>query len=139
MFEDYKDILARLSEDWLVAEVDHRVSHSATNAFWQLAISYFPRLCEKKKEQNVKRKIPMFSQIRQTLKKKNVPPISMEVAYQEKKTGKISIVKDTNITPVSMYPPSKYCKVYEQATVKVRYCLAKQGLFVYRLSNFGQF
>ena len=115
----YSDMMQKLSENWLLIELTHRVSKTATNSFWQLAKSHFHEMFKMKEEENVKRKVPLFSQMRRVLHQKHVPEISLEIGYQHRETGEITIVQDTRHTPTSTYPPHLYQKLYEQATVKV--------------------
>lgn len=48
-----------------------------------------------------------------------VPEVSLEIGYKDKTTGEITVVKDT-ITPLKQFGTSKYEKLYEIGTVKVR-------------------
>ena len=43
----------------------------------------------------------------------------MEIGYQSKEDGQISVVKDANKTPVSKFPPCTYKRLYEIASVDV--------------------
>ena len=118
-FTTYKKILQDLAEDWILVEIDHHVSKSATDAFWKVATAKFKQLFEAREARNMKRKIPQFPYLRQTLYDKKVPRISMEIAYQNKETEEITVIEDVEKAPVSKYPPDKFVKLYEKATVKV--------------------
>lgn len=51
VFQDYREILAQLSKDWMEAEMDHHVSKEGSNAFWKIANHYFPKLYKVKEQQ----------------------------------------------------------------------------------------
>ena len=115
-FNDYKNELA---EKWLVLEVSHRVSKNASNELWRLADSGFQRLYKLKGDQKVKKKVPQFAHLRKVLHKIKVPEILMEVAYKNKETDEVVILKNLKKMPLFQYPPEKYTKLYEQASVQV--------------------
>lgn len=116
---DYFDILKYLSKEWLELEVNHRVSKVASEAMWDLAKTWFPKLFEMKNVQGISRKTPSFGHIRKQLYLESVPPIHMELAYLEKETGDITIVEDTPVTPKGQYPSHRYQKMWEISHVKV--------------------
>ena len=116
--ESFQYLLSQLSEDWIVNEVDHKVSKTASSEFWNIAAKWMFAITaafirEKKK------KFPKFPHIRKKLKKKHVPRVSLETAYINKETRELTIAADTDKVPVSQFPPDKYQKVYESAKVKV--------------------
>lgn len=117
---DYESLFHSLSKDWLFLELKHRVSKTATQEFWSLALKSFPKLLQKKDEENVKKKIPQFRSIRQKLYDDYLPEIFLEVAYEVKETGDTIILRDLTKTPLKQFPPSKYRKLYEAVKVKVR-------------------
>lgn len=80
-----------------------------------------------KHAQGVQRKIPQFDHIRRTLAQNYSPPVHMEIAYKNKETDQVTIVKDT-ITPKSRFPPHRFEKMFEIATVKVNIHLMPDGL-----------
>lgn len=102
-----------------MVEVSHKVSKVASNSFWKLVLEQLQSVLKLKEEHKIARKIPKFTQIRRRLYKKNVPRISLEIAYMEKATNKVILVEDTTTTPTSKFPPNLYTKLYEQASVKV--------------------
>ena len=118
-YEDYRNILKDLSEDWISAEIDHRVSKVASNVFWSLAKDYFYRLYSVKFQQGITRKVPNFEHIRRQLYKKKVPKVKMAVCYQSKATGELTVLEDIESTPVSKFPPSTHKRLYEVAAVDV--------------------
>lgn len=112
--EDYDAILKDFKSKWLLAEIDHSVSKSASECFWKLALNYFSKLsCAPRK------KIPLFKTIRSKMYKELVPKIDLQIGYKNKVTGQITSVNDT-ITPVKNYPPDKFEKIYEIGTIKVK-------------------
>lgn len=48
-----------------------------------------------------------------------VPPVSLEVAYRENKTGAVTVTRGST-TPSSQFPPHAYIKLYEKASVQVK-------------------
>ena len=117
--DDYFKILKYMSKEWLKIEVDHRVSKVASEAFWALSKTWFPKLFDTKKAQGISRKTPSFIHIRRQMHKDCVPPIHMDIAYQDKDTGEVTIVEDTPITPKKQYPSPRFQKMWEIAYVKV--------------------
>ena len=118
-FSDYNSIYSRLTKDWMLLEVKHRVSKTGSNEFWSLASKSFPKLIEAKEIEGTTGKIPQFRTIREQLHKENVPSIMLEVGYEVKATGDVLIMSDLDSIPVKKFPPSKYKKLYETAKVSV--------------------
>ena len=109
--------LRKFSEEWITEEIGHTVSKQASSAFWKLAVKWmFP--ITKAFHNEKKKKIPNFEHLRRKLTKKNVPPISMEVGYIDKETQALKVVHAEKISPKD-FPPSKFEKVFESASVKV--------------------
>lgn len=100
-------------------EIKHRISKSASNEMWSLALDAIPNLIEAKHLTQNNKKVPQFRSIRNQLKTDHVPPIHIEVAYERKDTGDIIIMKELDKLPVKAYPRSKYKKLYESVHVKV--------------------
>lgn len=115
--QDYRDILSKLSSDWILVEIEHHVSKRATEEFWRIANTHFHNLYKVKGEEG--RKIPQFSTLRDKLYRDFVPPVKMDIGYECKATGKLTVVKDVEVAPVSRYPPSKFRKIFEIASVDV--------------------
>ena len=115
---DYFEMLNTLSKEWLQIELSHKVSKTATNAFWSLA-QKMTELFEVKNQTNVNRKTPQFSHQRKKLYENFAPKMKMEIAYRNKSTGEIIIEENLQHTPVSQYPASEFEKLYEIATVEV--------------------
>ena len=122
--EDYNDALHELSKDWLEIEINHHVSKTATNKFWEVATKKIFPLFQAKKRQKVEKKTPQFRSMREKLNR-GIPPISMEIGYVSKTTGELIVKKDLQTTPVREFPPSEYQKVYEIASVQVRITILK--------------
>ena len=103
--EDYDSILKQLKSKWILVEIDHSVSKSASELFWKLALHYFPKLhsCIGKK------KTPQFKTIRRHMYNNLVPPIQLEIGYKDRNSGEVTIVKDT-ITPIKRFSPAKYVR-----------------------------
>ena len=115
---DYFDLLTQLSKQWLLIELHHQVSKSASNSFWQLALSHMNKLFNMKQHQGVRRKIPQYCHLRRNLNKNHSPPIDLEFGFVDKSSNTLEIVRDVEHAPSKMFPPSKFRKVYEIATVK---------------------
>ena len=112
--DDYSSILKKLKSDWLLAEIDHCVSKSASEAFWKIGLMYFTKLANAAR----KKKTPLFKSIRTKMYDDLLPPVGLEIAYKNKSNGEIVTINDT-ITQVKRFPPDKYEKIYEIGTVKV--------------------
>lgn len=112
-------LLQKLCEEWVLLELKHRSSKSASNEFWALSTKLFPKLYEAKTNENINSKIPQFRSIRQKMYQDKVPKIMIEVAYEVKETGDVIILKDLEKIPVKQYPPSHFKKLYESASVNV--------------------
>lgn len=113
-------MLDKISKEWQLIELSHKVSKTATNMFWKVATDQLQSLQKFRETNKICRKIPQFRQVRKRLYRKHVPRISLEIGYLERSTGKIIKVEDTTQTPASKYPPNQYKKLYEQATVNVQ-------------------
>ena len=131
---DYDNILEKLSEKWLLAEIDHCTSKTASNSFWRIAAEFFPKLQHAREIQNVTRKIPQFKHIRTKLYDKEVPDVNLEIGYRDKETGEIIIVQ-SQVTPKSRFPPHQYEKLYETASVKVLFFSFKVIYFSYVMNS----
>ena len=116
---NYHDLLDEISKKWLIVELDHCVSKAASDAYWKLALKHFHGLLEAKKEEKITRKTPQFTHVRRTLRKKFVPPITMELGYRNTNTNEESHIVSTNI-PRNQFPKPDYTQLYEIASVKVR-------------------
>lgn len=103
-----------------MCEIHHKISEEATNDFFEIGKKWFPKLFSAKENEGVTKKVNQFVHIRKQLYKKNVPPINMEFSYLNKETNEITVVKDQEKTPTAQFPPNKFVKLCEIASVKVR-------------------
>lgn len=114
---NYRDILKELAKEWIYNESHHKVSKRATDEFWRIANKYFHELYMAKGDFG--RKIPQFPHLRNQLYDDEVPTVSLEIGYQSKEDGQVTIVEDVTSDPVSRFPTSQYRRIYEIASVKV--------------------
>ena len=119
--EDYFAILKHLSKKWLETEVNHKVSKTASEAFWSLGREWFHKLFVTKSIQNVKRKTPSFVHIRRRLYKEYVPPVMLQFGFKNKVTNEIVNVDNSLVTPKSAFPPHQFDKLWEIAHVQVNF------------------
>lgn len=113
--EDYTTVFENLKSKWLLAEIDHCVSKTASEEFWKLGLKFFPILHG---ALGRKKKTPQFKTIRRRMHDELVPKIELEIAYKNRSSGEIKIIKDTK-TPSKQYNSASYEKLYEIGTVKV--------------------
>ena len=102
----------------MIIEMHHRVSKSASEDFWKLALSMFPRLHRAKITDGIYKRIPQFQNQRKKLFAAKVPKITLKTAYQNKETEEITEVESTK-DPGSQFNPHHYKKLYESAKVEV--------------------
>ena len=114
----FKAIFKNLCKDWLLAELDHRASKNASEAFWKISCKFFHKLYLAKEREARRKDVVQFKQARRLLYKNHVPPINLEFGYKHNTTGEITVVKGTS-TPISQYPANVYTKLYESAFVDV--------------------
>ena len=112
--EDYNTIFEKLKKDWLLAENKNLVSKTASETFWKIGLKYFSKL----QTAPGWKRTPQFKTIRKHMYDEKVPTDNLEIAYKEKSSGQVVIVKDT-ITPMKNYSPANYEKMYEIGTIKV--------------------
>ena len=110
--EEQEYFFENLKSQWLLTETQHNVSKSASEAFWKVALRNFPKLAKRK------RKTPQFKTIRQKMHQDLLPSIDMEIAYRNKASGEITIIKDS-ITPRKKFPSNEYEKIFEIGTLQV--------------------
>ena len=115
--EDYKEILKKLSQQWIFLEIKHRISKVASNLLWRLANDCFHQLYLAKGNRG--KRIPQMAHLRRRLYSDKVPPVRLQFVYESKEDGTLTIVDNAACTPISRFPPSTYRKVYEIASVKV--------------------
>ena len=111
---DYNTIFEKLKSDWMLTEIGHSVSKTASEAFWKLGLKYFTKL----KSAPGNKKTPMFKSIRNNIYKDMVPRIDLQIGFKDRTTGEVTVVNDT-VTPMKRFSPSKYEKLFEIATIPV--------------------
>lgn len=102
-----------------MVEMRHKVSKCCSNELWEVAKKGFQKITETRNRQFIDKKIPQFRTVRDNLYKNHIPEISMVVAFEVIETGDVIILDDLESTPIKRFPPNKYTKLYETATVKV--------------------
>ena len=117
--DDYNTILEELTRQWLLIEIDQNVSKACSDSFWNLAQKWFPRLQACKEKQRIKRKTPQFTHIRRKMYHEKTPKVHLDIAYKNKETGEVEVIEDVEKIPVNKYPPNKFTKLYESASVHV--------------------
>ena len=115
--DDYLTLRQALRDKWMLIEITHQVSKEASNAFWKTADAEFHKLYQAKTLQGITRKVPQFAHLRKELYK-SLPPITLELGYLDRKTGKIKSI-EVQSAPTSKFKHSEYKKLYEIATIRV--------------------
>ena len=114
--EDYATVLEKLKSQWLLTEIHHSVSKTASEEFWRVSLEYFHKL---ESSRGRKKKTSQFKSIRRHMHHNLIPQIDLEIACKNRTTGQITFVKDT-VTPLKRFSPSQYEKLYEIGSVKVK-------------------
>ena len=112
--EHYDSIFEKLKSDWMLIEIDHKVSKTATDLFWDAALKYFPKL----KSAPGNKRTQKFKSIRRKTREETIPTITFQFGYENRETGEIEVVNQ-DTTPIKQFPPSMYEKKYEIGTIKV--------------------
>ena len=115
---EYIKLFRIICERWQLIEINHNVSKTATNEFWEVAVKLLPTLIQTKQNLGITRKIPQFVHIRRMLNRKILPPIQHVTAYRNERTNEIHEVKDEENH--NDYKSSRYTKIYETASVQVK-------------------
>ena len=117
--DNYSSVLSTLSKQWMHTQLTHRVSATAANSFWSIALHQIPKLLDAKGNQHITRKTPMFTQQRRKLYLQYCPDVKMKFAFKNKNTGVVQIVESSS-TPSNQYQRNPdYIKIYEEAHVEV--------------------
>lgn len=95
------------------------MSKAASNELWSLANQWLPKIIGLRTASGITKKIPQFPSLRNKLYDKLAPDIFLEIAYQNKESGDVIILKDLKSTPVRRFLPNEYIKLYEIATIPV--------------------
>ena len=120
-FQDtYKEVLNSLSQQWLLTQLKHKVSATATNSFWSTTLQFLPQLLMYKEREGVQKDIPQFIQQRRKLYSGNCPDVHMEFGFKHKTTGEITTVT-SSFAPLKAFQHNpNYIKLYETAYIKVK-------------------
>ena len=116
--DEYWNQLNELAKQWLLLELHHKVSKTAVDAFWRLAIHLIPKLIESKKLHSITRKIPQFQQLRRKMFQHNLPKLDLELSYRNNSTGEVSNFVSPNI-PSKQFPKNEFTPLLEVITLKV--------------------
>lgn len=116
---NYEHILSELSKEWVLLEMKHRISKSASQELWNTSKKWFPLLTNAMALNDKKKKIPQIRTLREKMTKTHVPNIQLEVGYEVKETGDVIILRDIESIPIKKFPPNKFLKLYESASVEV--------------------
>lgn len=115
--DDYNTVFEKLKSKWLLTEIHHSVSKTASEAFWRTGLHFFPKL---ESTRGRKKKTSQFKTIRKKIHNNLLPEIKLEIAYKHRSTGEITVINDS-VTPSKRFPLSNYEKLYEIGSIKVRY------------------
>ena len=107
-----------------MCENRHHISKRASNELFELSKKWFHKLYMAKELEGVAKRTPQFIQIRNSLYKKKVPQVYLEIAYRNKNTKEVVVLKDQLKTPTRRFPPNQFEKLFEIASVKVSYFLS---------------
>ena len=113
--EDYDSIFNNLRSQWLLAEIDHSVSKTASDTFWKIGLHFFPKLSS---AYGRRKKTPQFSSTRKQMYDDLIPTVDLKIAYRNRDTGDVVVVNET-ITPRKRFPATQFEKLYETGSVKV--------------------
>lgn len=116
--DDYHEMLKEVAEKWLLVQLTHRVSISASNSFWEFAVNSIPKLSQCKNDRSIKKAIPGYIHLRRKMYKEQCPKVHMKFVYLNKNTEAIEIVH-TNTNPAKQYNRINYVKLYEEAHFEV--------------------
>ena len=119
--ENFFTVLEDMSKKWMCSQLTHRVSATASNTLWDVAMDMIPKLITLKNWDNITRKTPKFTQQRRKLYRDLCPPVKMRFGFLYKNTGAIETV-DCDSTPSNTFQRNPdYVKIYEEAHVQVIY------------------
>ena len=117
--EDFNSLFDSFSSQWLNAQLTHHVSLTACNTFWNLSFKYVSKILEQKNNENIKRKIPQFLQIRKNKYKDICPDVKMKFVFLNKTDQSIINVNEDH-TPLKEFDRNpQYQKLYEEAHIEV--------------------
>lgn len=115
----FDSLFKSFTRQWQNAQLKHHVSLAGCNKFWKLSFKYVSKIIELKERENIKRKIPLFLQIRKNMYKDIAPNVKMNFAFLDKESQSIIHVSDDH-TPLKEYDRNpRYQKLYEEAHIEV--------------------
>lgn len=121
--DDYASLLKAMSRKWYSAQLNHKVSATAAEAFWKIAKTYWPKIVQAKQSEEVEKSTPLFPNQRKKLDKQLCPEIHMEFGFLNVTTGEVETVNSMT-APLKDYERNpNYIKLYEEAHIKVNYLL----------------
>ena len=112
-FEEKETWVTKLAKEWMLLELTHRVSKTATDAFWKLATTTFTQKLGIAKVP----KIPTFRTLRTHIQRTMLPKITITTCYKDENGELQQDVQET--TRVSKFPAKHFEKQYRIASVKV--------------------
>ena len=113
---DYMSLLEDMSKKWLFTQLHHKVSATATDAFWKIALQFWPKIIESKVKEDIKKKTPLFQNQRKILYKNECPRVEMTFVYKNVRDGSLKKISSTSTPKVD---DRDYVKLYEEAHIKV--------------------
>ena len=114
MDENYDQIYEQLRSEWLLSEVNHRVSKTATDTFWRIGLKYFHKLHAALGH----KRTCQFKTIRRKIYDDKLPDVLLEIGYKNKTTGEVNVVNE-KVTPIKQFSPTQYEKLFEIGSIKV--------------------
>ena len=118
-YQDFSKMLKSVAKDWLLLEISHNVSKTASDAFWEVAKKLLHGLVEEQLKSKKKKKIPTFTHIRRLLVVQHCPDIKLNLGYKRKDNGEMVILDDLRKIPVTQYNRGGYEPMYEIASLQV--------------------
>lgn len=119
--EDHRSLLKDFSRQWYLAQLQHKVSATAAEAFWAISRTFWPKIEAAKQAESITKTIPLFQNQRKILQKNFCPEIHMEFAFLNVTTGNVERVHSMS-TPLKEYQRNpNFIKLYEEAHIQVIY------------------
>ena len=103
--DNSENLMNEFAKKWMLCELTHKISKTASNELWKLAFQYIPYIKRQKHAQ--------FAHIRRTLYKENVPEIQIKTCYKQNSTDEVTYTTDT-ISTQKDFPAGQYtnCLLY---------------------------
>ena len=106
--------LEELAKQWLLIEMSHSVSKTASDEFWKAAQTFITKIYSKKKCKN-----QSFTHLRRQLMRRYCPDVCIDLAYKNTKTGEISIERDVRKISHAKFRKPDFEPLHEIASIKV--------------------